>query len=113
MHALDADITIPPHSVNVSLNEVAEFNCTGVANTFFWKANTLFLSNNGNEIFISPIIALDHDIRMSTLKVKVSSVDNATNITCSAITLTTFIIDESEPALLLVQGIKNISIINA
>ena len=40
MHSLidiiHAGITIPPRSVNESLNGVAEFNCTGTADAFTW-----------------------------------------------------------------------------
>ena len=100
-----ADITIPPHSLNVSLNEVAEFNCTAFANTFLWIANNQsIVINNGIEI--SPVIPVDEaiNLRMSKLRVPVSAIDNATNITCSAVILDPLTIDESEPALLLVQG---------
>ena len=100
------DITVPPKSVNVSLNEEAEFTCTGIGSTFFWKANGTQLSN-GENIFITPPLLLDEvqGLKMSTLRVTVTSTDNATNITCTAIKLDPFSIsNESEPALLLVQG---------
>ena len=105
---MNAGIIIPPHSVNVSLNEVAEFNCTALhASTFFWLANNQTILNS-NGIEISPVIlvgAESEGIRMSILRVAVSSIDNATNITCSAVTLSPFTKNESDPALLLVQGI--------
>ena len=49
-------------------------------------------------------------IRMSTLLLTanaLSIVDNATNITCNVIIISPLSWDESEPALLLVQGISN------
>ena len=100
------DITIPPKSVNISLNGEAKFNCTGIGNTFFWKANGTQLSN-GKKYFITIVPLLVDEVqglRMSMLRVKVASTDNATNITCTAIKLDPFSIsNESEPALLLVQ----------
>ena len=102
------DITVPPKSVNISLNGEAEFNCTGIGSTFFWKANGTELSNDGKKIFIAPPLLVDEvqDLKISTLRVTVASTDNATNITCTAIKLDPFSIsNESEPALLLVQGI--------
>ena len=84
---------------------MAEFNCTGVASSFIWKANGTVLTSNELEIFVSQLIAVEQDFRISTLKIKVSSVENATKITCSAVSLDPFTTDESEPALLLVQGI--------
>ena len=103
------DITIPPKSVNISLNGEAEFNCTGIGNTFFWKANGTQLSN-GEKHFIAPAPSLVDEVlglHMSTLRVTVASTDNATIITCTAVKLSPVvsISNESEPALLLVQGV--------
>ena len=55
---------------------------------------------------VSPITVVDESqsIRMSTLRVPVSSVDDATNITCTAIKNSPLSSDESAPALLQVQG---------
>ena len=98
-----SDIIIPPNSVNVSLKGVAEFNCTATASTFIWKANGQVIVSN------DAIVTVDETnevtVRMSTLRVMVTSIDNSSNITCEAITLTPFAKDESDPALLLVQGI--------
>ena len=103
------DITISPKSVNISLNGEAEFNCTGIGNTFFWKANGTELSN-GEKYFLTLVpLLLDEvqGLRMSMLRVTVTSTDNATNITCTVIKLSPFSIsNESKPALLLVQGIS-------
>ena len=99
-----SDITFPPKSVNVSLHGEAEFTCTAIANTFVWKANDTELKNS-DAILIIPVILLDEvqGIRMSTLRMTVSSTDSV-NITCNAISLSPLSSDESEPALMMVQG---------
>ena len=100
------DITIPPQSVNVTINTVAVFHCTGVANSFTWRANGQQL-DHGEGVTILPEVAVNEtlQIRMSTLTVTVTSVENATNITCTAFRHYPLSIDRSNPALLLVQGI--------
>ena len=98
-----AVITIPPQSVNVSLNEVVEFNCTGVANTFVWKVNEIEI-NNMEGFFIRQVtLAAEKSIRTSFMTMTVSSI-NATNITCTALKTSPLSNDESAPALMLVQG---------
>ena len=101
-----ADVTIPPRSVNISLNGVAEFNCTGVASGFVWESNGMEVINDGIRTLISHAISVDaaNGIRMSTLRMKVSSTDNATNITCTALKSSPLSSNRSAPALLLVQG---------
>ena len=101
-----ADVTIPPQSVNISLNGVAEFNCTGVASDFVWEANGVEVKDDGIDTLIAQVISVDASsgITMSTLRMKVTSTDNATNITCTAFKLTPLSSDKSAPALLLVQG---------
>ena len=96
-----ADITIPPRPVNISVNSVVEFTCTAVANGFTWEANQKQL-DNGEGIFITSVLV--QNILISTLRMAVSSTDNATNITCTAISLEPFTKDQSNPVLLLVQG---------
>ena len=98
-----ADVTIPPQSVNISLNGVAEFNCTGVASGFVWEADGVELKDDGMDTLISQVISVGAST-MSTLRMKVTSTDNATNITCTALKLTPLSSDKSAPALLLVQG---------
>ena len=58
---LIADITVPPRAVNVSVNEVAEFNCTAVANSFTWQANGQQLDedNEGEEVVITNVLLYD------------------------------------------------------
>ena len=57
---------------------------------------------------INPLTTVNatEGIFVSSLLVTVSSADNATNITCIAINLQSLMVNESEPALLLVQGIQ-------
>ena len=99
------DITIPPQSVNVTINTVAVFHCSGVANSFTWRANGQQL-DHGERVAITPVSLVNEtlQIRMSTLRMTVNSVENATNITCTAFRHTPISIDRSNPALLLVQG---------
>ena len=107
---LIAGITIPPRAVNVSVNEVAEFNCTAVANTFIWQTNGQQI-DEGNVVKITnALVNGAQNIRISTLKLTVTSTNDTTNITCTAtlairqmksVTLT---IADSDPVLMLVQG---------
>ena len=92
---------------------MAEFNCSiGIANTaaiFIWKGNN-------KNLHVSDGISIEKNGITSTLRIKVSSTDNATNITCIAVIVTPMLSsDESEPALLLVQGhlesVSNLSVI--
>ena len=83
-----------------------EFNCTGVASGFVWESNGMEVINDGIRTLISHAISVDaaNGIRMSTLRMKVSSTDNATNITCTALKSSPLSSNRSAPALLLVQG---------
>ena len=107
MHALCkfADIIVPPQPVNTSINEVAGFNCTAIANVIIWKANGITLQDT-NQIEIFETANALQGIYMSVLTMSVSSVDNATNITCIAATIKNSMtaVNESKPVLLLVQG---------
>ena len=63
-----------------------------LGNTFFWKANGTELSN-GEKYFLTLVPLLVDEVqglRMSMLRVKVASTDNATNITCTVIKLSPF-----------------------
>ena len=101
------DILIPPKSVNVSLLGVAEFNCTGIATDFIWKIDGVDVISNGDSLIKTPATTLNEaqDIRMSTLRVTDFSTDNTTNVTCTAVVVSPLSSDESEPALLMIQGI--------
>ena len=102
---------IPPQSVNISLNDVAEINCKAIATFINWVVNGQPLDNairsKGFDDSL-PIVTLNEtrDLRMRTLRVVGSSDSDGANITCSVLLLTTTIFDvaESEPALILVQG---------
>ena len=99
--SLYSDITIPPKSLNISLNEVAEFNCTAVANAFVWRKNRMDITTGITTVVVDQV----QSVGMSTLRMTVSSLmDNAANITCTAVKSIPFSNDESEPALLLIQG---------
>ena len=102
-----ADITVPPRPVNISLNSVAEFTCTAVANGFAWKANGQQLDNEDEVAILNAPVNELLNIRISTLRVLVTSTDNDTNITCVVVSLNPFTSDESDSVLLLVQGIMN------
>ena len=98
------DITVSPKSVNASLNSVAEFNCTAIANSFVWKANGVKI-NEGIGMITQPILLNETlNIFKSTLRIMASSTDNAAEIICIAVKVTPLSSDESGPALLLVQG---------
>ena len=101
------DITVPPRAVNSSINEFVEFKCTAVANEIYWGKNGLQLQNGTNGVYISPTLAVNsqEDIRTSTLKIMVTSTDDAGNITCYAYAYTIQSLSiENSTALLLVQG---------
>ena len=103
---LFADIIVPPQPVNTSINEVAEFNCTAIANVIIWKANGKTLQDT-NQIEIFDTVNASQGKSMSSLTISVSSVDNATNITCTAATVNNPTVNESKPVVLLVQGNYN------
>ena len=95
-------VTVPPKSVNISLNSVAEFDCTGVAAIFTWNINGVQVISSNDLQIITVNVA--QGILMSTLRMTVSST-NALNITCEAIKQPPSLSkNESQPALLLVQG---------
>ena len=100
-----AGITIPPRSVNISLNGVAEFNCTGSADTFIWESNEEPIGNEMGIVISTTTVNEANSIRMSVLRVTASSFDVSKNITCTAISLNPLSTVKSEPAILMVQGI--------
>ena len=100
-----ADITIPPQAVNVSVNGVAEFNCTAVADTCVWKANEDKIDEReGVKINLTSIMPNSTTIRLCLLKLTVTSTDNATNISCTAVKRSPFTNVKSPSVLLHVQG---------
>ena len=64
--------------------------------------------DNGDRVNITHAIPvnLSQNVRMSILRMTVTSADNAVKITCIASWLKPISSDESDPALLLVQGVN-------
>ena len=91
--------------MNITINKVAVFHCTGVANSFTWRANGQQL-DHGEGITILPEVPVNETLQiyMSTLRMAVTSVNNATNISCVAFSYSPLSSDKSYPAMLLVQG---------
>ena len=106
-NSCNADIITHPQAVNVSINGVAEFSCTAVANSFVWEINGEQVDDNG-ERFVVMTVQINKaqlNVRKSTLIMTMSSTDTAANITCTAISRSNPVTTaESDPALLLVQG---------
>ena len=92
-------ITSSPQSVNTTLTRVAIFNCTYVGDALRWRINGQKIFDNHNGFSVVPV---SHSF-ISTLSVVTSLDKNNTNITCTAISAD-LSFDESEPALLLLQG---------
>ena len=84
---------------------MVEFTCTAVANGFAWEANGQQLDSNEVVAIANVPVNEMQNLRMSTLRILVTSTDNATNITCIVVSLNPFTNDESDPVLLLVQGV--------
>ena len=80
------------------------FNCTGVGNSLFWRANGIEIDEEMGITLTTVLIDVTEGIRRSTLRMTVSSTDNAANITCTALSVSPLSSDESDPTLLLVQG---------
>ena len=96
---------VQPRSVNVSLNGVAEFSCRGIGSLLGWSQNTVELTNGKDGVTTThETVDASQDLLMSTLSLPVSSI-NASNITCTAARTQPLVKNESEPALLLVQGV--------
>ena len=84
---------------------MAEFTCTAVASAIIWRANGQQI-DEGDVVKITTVLVNGTlSIRKSTLELTVSSTDDATNITCTAITESSTS-PESDPVLLLVQGVE-------
>ena len=87
-----------PGPKNVTANGEVVFICRGIANIFSWKIN------NQSVHFEEPPVPINanENFRQSTLKWIVTYSDNNSIVLCIAIIDDPN--DESEPALLLVQG---------
>ena len=85
---------------------MAVFTCTAVCNSIIWHGNGQQIDedDDGEIVITTPLLNSTQNIRMSTLELPVSSTDDATNITCTAISDSPLTLIESAPVLLLVQG---------
>ena len=84
---------------------MAEFTCTAVGTSLFWRANGIEIDEEMGTTLTTVLVDGTEGIRRSTLR---TSTDNAANITCTAISASPLASDESDPALLLVQGTTKI-----
>lgn len=107
------EILVPPEAVNISLHDEAEFTCTAVAQHINWNANNTpvdaFLDKGFFGSIIPTPINETEKIYLSRLRVLGSYFSNATEIVCigSLLAMGTFTSANSEPKLLLVQGMKH------
>ena len=102
-------IVVPPRSVNISLNEVAEINCIAIATFTAWEVNgqpfdNAIRSKGFDDSAPTVILNETQNLRMRTLRVVGSPDSNGANITCIAIQISPLSAATSEPALILVQG---------
>ena len=104
-------IVSPPQSVNISLNEIAQINCTAIATFINWKVDGKIvddLRNEGIDSFddTASAVHLGENLLLVTLRVKGSPYSNNVNVTCVAILSIGGDHTEafSEPALLRVLG---------
>ena len=101
-----------PQSMNVSLNEFTMFNCTAIATFISWKIDGVLINGDirdkgFDDSALLVTFNLTQDLRGTSLKVLGSPNSNNVSITCVAIiptSFTTFDINTSELALVLVQG---------
>ena len=91
-----------PGPKNGTVNEEVVFICRGTASIFTWKINNHSIDFEFEEHTV-PINA-NQNFRQSTLKWIATSSDNNSGVSCIAIILDPLTNDESDPALLLVQG---------
>ena len=105
-----AGIVTHPQSMNVSLNGFAMFDCTAIATFITWEIDGVLIDGGlrGKGFDDSaPTLTLNLAQDCTSLRVLGSPESNNVSITCVAIiqiTLTTFNVNTSEPALMLVQG---------
>ena len=103
---LITDIVSFPQSVNSSLNKVAVFNCTAVADSVDWLINGTPLNFVNSLDYHKRTVTLNQakNLYKSTLTTIASPLNNKTNISCYVVTLSPFTSLISEPALFLIQG---------
>ena len=111
-HTIHTGILTPPRSVNISLNEVAVFNCTAIATFIIWRVNGEPVANIRSKGFDDKALIVTvnetQNLRMRTLRVVGSPDSHNVSITCVALLqisgTNNFSVAQSEPALILVQG---------
>ena len=102
---LSVGIVVPPEPVNVGLNKSANITCTAIADDIRWEVNGVpiapDLRSRGFDDS-SPLIPVNvtQNLHMRTMRVFGSAENNNTNITCIAVIITPFSIDENEVTLL-------------
>ena len=104
-----AAIVYPPVSANVSVNQLAMFNCTAVADVIEWLANNEPVSDEQAKGFHASTEPLNSMIglRRSKLYVEGREENDNVSITCVAFNNSDPLnIDNSDPALLRVQGTR-------
>ena len=103
-----------PQSMNVSLNGFAMFNCTAIASLITWEIDGVLIDSDirGKGFDDSApelTLNLTQNLRSTSLRVLGSPDSNNVSITCLAIIpITPFTndVNTSEPALMLVRGMK-------
>ena len=101
--------------MNISLHATTVLSCTAIAQFIDWNVNGRNVKLNMSKDF-KTITTMPHDVtqienhRISRLMVTGSPDSNGTNITCTASNIIPILnATESDPALILVQGINRCS----
>ena len=103
-----AGIVVSPISVNITINETANFTCTAVADEIEWEVDgqpvDANLRNRGFNDDAVPLTLLNatQNLRTRAMSVNGSADNNGSNITCVAFFISPVSIIESDPAVLLV-----------
>ena len=109
-----AAIVHPPVSANVSVNQLARFNCTAVADVIEWLAdgdpvNDMRVHAKGFYASNTRLLNSTIGLRQSNLSVEGWEENDYANITCVAFNFSnTLKVDKSDIVLLRVQGIETI-----
>lgn len=103
-------IIISPNAINISLNQEAVLSCKTVGEHISWTANgtSVYYVKHKDWMVsqLTEIVNSTQNIHLSKLKIRGTSNVNQTNLTCHVAQLSGnhYSNDESEPALVLVQG---------
>lgn len=105
-----AGIVIPPQSVNITLNKVAQVNCTAIASVILWAVNGEPAEHVNKEVFDDSgdlkVLNKSENLRMKTLTITGALCSNNATLACIAALHIEdeFEYAESTPATILVQG---------